>query len=97
MPTHRLFFCIITFFFGVMSVVRQSALPPPMPEIKLPLWCWVQYGCYKNRKPKFRPDKDENGYYPQVFIEAEIPDELLLQSNFYLWTWYCLNGWQIGD
>ena len=47
---------------------RLSA--PPMPEIKLPLWGWVQYKNYKCRKPTFSPEKDENGYYPQVLIKA---------------------------
>lgn len=70
--------------------------PAPIPEIKLPLWGWVQYMNYKSRKPKFSPEKDENGYYPQVFIEADIPDELLLQNCFHLWI-HCMNGWQIGD
>ena len=70
---------------------------PPMPEIKLPLWCWVQYDSYKNRKPKFRPSEDENDNYPEVFIEADIPDELLLQSNFCLWESCCMNGFEIGD
>lgn len=81
----------------LVSEMNHRLSPPPMPEIKLPLWCWVQYGSYKNRKPKFRPNKDENGYYSEVFIEADIPDELLLQSNFHLWGWHCLNGWPIGD
>lgn len=81
----------------LVSEMHHRLSPPPMPEIKLPLWCWVQYGSYKNRKPKFTPSKDENGHYPEVFIEADIPDELLLQSNFHLWGWHCINGWQIGD
>lgn len=71
--------------------------PPPMPEIKLPLWGWVQYRSHKYRKPTFTPYKDENGLYPQVLIEAEIPDELLLQSNFCLWESCCINGSEIGD
>ena len=71
--------------------------PPPMPDIRLPLWGWVQYKNYKCRKPIFSPEKDENGYYPQVLIEAEIPDEMVLQSNFYLWECHCMNGWHIGD
>lgn len=71
--------------------------PPPTSEIKLPLWGWVQYKNYKCRKPIFSPDKDEYGYYPQVFIEAEIPDEMLLQSNFSLWEGCCMNGFEIGD
>lgn len=70
--------------------------PPPMPTIKLPLWGWVQYRSYKNRKPKFTPEIDNDVYSPQVFIEAEIPAELLLQSNFELWTICCLNGLEIG-
>ena len=67
---------------------RLSA--PPMPEIKLPLWGWVQYRNYKRHKPTFSPQRDDCGYYPQVLIEAEIPDELLLQSNFHLWAWHCI-------
>lgn len=70
---------------------------PPIPEIKLPLWCWVQYNNYKSRKPKFTPDKDDNGYYAEVLIEADIPEYLLLQSDFNLWAWYCMNGFEIGD
>lgn len=71
--------------------------PAPIPEIKLPLWGWVQYNNYKSRKPKFTPEKDERGFYPQVLIEVEIPNEMLLQSNFYLWECHCMNGWHIGD
>ena len=81
-------------------MVNQMAVrltPSPKPEIKLPLWGWVQYNNYKSRKPKFTPNKSESGYYPEVFIEADIPDELLLQSNFSLWAWCCMNGWEIGD
>ena len=48
-------------------------------------------------KLTFSPYKDENGYYPQVFIEAEIPDEMLLQSNFILWEGCCMNGFEICD
>lgn len=77
--------------------MHQRLSTPPIPEIKLPLWCWIQYGGYKNRKPKFKPNKDENGFYPEVLIEADIPNELLLQSDFHMWGWHCLNGWQIGD
>lgn len=81
----------------LVQQMHSRLSPPPMPEIELPLWCWVQYSCYKRRKPKFSPYNSKEGYYPQVFIEADIPDEFLLQSNFYLWTWCCMNGWQIGD
>ena len=71
--------------------------PPPTPDIKLPLWGWVQYKNYKCCKPTFSPEKDENGFYPQVLIEAKVPDELLLQSNFCLWESCCMNGFEIGD
>lgn len=70
---------------------------PPKVEIKLPLWCWVQYKNYKSRKPRFSPSRDDGGYHAEVMIEADIPDELLLQSNFYLWSYCCMNGWLIGD
>lgn len=69
---------------------------PPMSQIRYPLWCWVQYGSYKARKPKFTPDKEDGKYLPAVFIEADIPDEMLLESNFHLWSWCCMNGWHIG-
>lgn len=81
----------------LVAQMHTRLLPPPIADIKLPLWCWVQYNNYKSRKPKFTPSKDENGYYAEVFIEADIPDNLLLQSDFYLWSWYCLNGWEIGN
>ena len=81
----------------LVSEMQHRLSPPPVPEIRLPLWCWTQYGSYKIRKPKFSPSKDGNGNYSEVLIEADIPDELLLQSNFYLWSCHCLNGWQIGD
>lgn len=77
--------------------MRQRLGEPPHPDIRLPLWGWVQYGCYKSKKPKFRPNNVDNKPIAEVFIEAEIPDEMLLQSNFNLWAWHCLNGWQIGD
>ena len=69
--------------------------PPPIAEIKHPLWCWTQYNSYKSRKPKFSPQ--DGNYSPQVLIEADIPDNLLLQSNFMLWTCCCLNGYPIAD
>lgn len=77
--------------------MRQRLGEPPLAEIKLPLWCWVQYASYKCKKPKFRPNSENNKPYAEVYIEADIPDEMLLQSNFNLWAWHCLNGWQIGD
>ena len=81
-------------------MVKQMHLrlgPPPMPQIKYPLWCWVQYGSYKARKPKFTPNKVDGKYLHEVFIEADIPEVLLLESNFHLWGWHCMNGWHIGD
>lgn len=88
--------CRYAYDWLVLQMHTRLSLPP-MPEIKLPLWCWVQYSCRKRRKPKFTPSKDEQGHYAEVFIEADIPEELLLQSNFHLWAWHCMNGWQIGD
>lgn len=71
---------------------------PPLPQIKYPLWCWVQYNCHKSRKPKFTPSVDIGGKHkPEIFIEFEIPEDLLLQSNFLLWAAQGLNGWPIGD
>lgn len=72
--------------------MRQRLGEPPLAEIKLPLWCWVQYASYKRKKPKFRPNSENNKPYAEVYIEADIPDEMLLQSNFNLWAWHCLNG-----
>ena len=69
--------------------------PPPTAEIKHPLWCWTQYSNYKSRKPKFSPQ--DCNFQAQVFIEADIPDEMLLHSNFMLWSCCCLNGYPIAE
>lgn len=82
----------------MVEQMRLRLGEPPMGEISLPLWCWVQYNDHKSPKPKFRPNLGDNGQpVPSVFIEADVPEEVLLQSNFRLWAWHCMNGWPIGS
>lgn len=35
--------------------MRQRLGEPPMAEIKLPLWCWVQYASYKCKNQNLDP------------------------------------------
>ena len=68
--------------------------PPPRPEIIYPVWGWQQYGSYKKEYhgsiSACSGDDDEF-----MFITAEIPDDMVLLSDFDLWH-FVLNHWCIA-
>lgn len=67
---------------------------PPLVAIQYPLWGWVQYTSLKSPKPPCSPTMLDSDKSEGVFIEAEIPDEEILLSDFSLWN-TVLNGWNI--
>lgn len=62
----------------------QRVGPPPLPEVKFPLWGWQQVGSYKKEYHGSLSDCDEKGK-EYVFITADIPDDQILLSDFYWW------------
>lgn len=64
--------------------------------VQFPVWAWYQYNC--KRKPDLRRERWENGYDGERFacIELEIPDKLVLLSDFHMWH-FVLNRWPISD
>lgn len=69
---------------------------PPLAAIRYPLWGWAQYASRKSPKPPCGPSMLDSDKNKGVFIEAEIPDEEVLLSDFMLWC-SVLNGWNIKE
>ena len=68
---------------------------PPLPDIKQPIWAWYQYTCKKKRKPTLSSLNKTNPEEREVLMELEMPDCVVLLSDFDLWH-YPLNHWFLG-
>lgn len=72
----------------------ENAIPKPS-GVQSPVWAWKQYRGEAQRRPDLRYTKteflrEEAG----VRLELEVPDELVLLSDFELWH-YPLNRWYL--
>lgn len=56
---------------------------PPVDDIEYPLWAWYQYDSVKKKKPPRSPLDIQEGL--SAYMEIEIPDEIVLLSNFSNW------------
>ncbi len=68
--------------------------PPPLPDIKLPLWAWQQYTSSKKPRPPKSPALFDSEKTEQLFLEIDVPDSEVILSDFDLWG-SVLNGWNI--
>lgn len=68
--------------------------PPPSPDIVYPVWGWAQVGSNKKEYhgSMFDTGSEEDEF---VFITAEIPDHLVLLSD-YMW-WHCVLNLTYAD
>ena len=68
--------------------------PAPFPEVQYPIWGWRQVGSYKKEYHGSLTDcgGEEDEF---VFITADIPDHLVLLSDFDLW--HCVLNHSYAD
>ena len=67
---------------------------PPMPDIKYPVWVWLQYNSKKDPIPPMSPKDILPEQEKAVMLELEVPDDAVLLSDLDLWI-HPLNGWEI--
>lgn len=63
--------------------MRKRIGQPPVDDIEYPLWAWYQYDSVKKKKPPRSPLDIQEGL--SAYMEIEIPDEMVLLSNFSNW------------
>ena len=74
--------------------MRKRIGEPPIPEIKYPVWVWLQYNSKKDPIPPMSPKEIPSGQETAVMMELDVPDDAVLLSNLDLWI-HPLNGWEI--
>lgn len=72
----------------------ERRLAPRVQRNQFPVWAWRQW----ENEVRAKPDLRSSGHIPKgergVRIEFEIPDDLVLLSDFHLWH-YVLNYWYL--
>ena len=76
--------------------MRDRLGVPPLPDIKYPIWVWLQYTSRKKPKPPMSPKEIPDGQTEAVLLELEVPDNLVLLSDLDLWI-LPLNHWAINN
>ena len=78
----------------MVEQMRKRIGEPPIPEIKYPVWVWLQYNSRKDPIPPMSPKDILPGKNEAVMLELEVPDNAVLLSDLDLWI-HPLNGWEI--
>ena len=78
----------------MVEQMRKRIGEPPIPEIKYPVWVWLQYNSKKDPKPPMSPKEIPDEQNEAVMLELEVPDDAVLLSDLDLWI-HPLNGWEI--
>lgn len=76
--------------------MRKRIGESPMPNIKYPIWVWLQYTSRKKPIPPMSPKEIPDGHNEAVLLELEVPDNLVLLSDLDLWI-LPLNHWAINN
>ena len=74
--------------------MRKRVGDPPIPEIKYPVWVWLQYNNKKDPMPPMSPKEIPSGQETAVMMELDVPDDAVLLSDLDLWI-HPLNEWKI--
>lgn len=75
--------------------MRKRIGEPPFPEIKYPVWVWLQYNSRKDPVPPMSPKDIHPEENEAVMLELEVPDDEVLLSDLDLWI-LPLNSWSIS-
>ena len=75
--------------------MRKRVGDPPIPEIKYPVWVWLQYNSKKDPMPPMSPKEIPDGQKEAVMLEMDVPDNEVLLSDLNLWI-LPLNHWAIN-
>ena len=75
--------------------MRKRIGEPPSPEIKYPIWVWLQYNSRKDPIPPMSPKDIHREEDEAVMLELEVPDDEVLLSDLDLWL-LPLNSWSIS-
>lgn len=75
--------------------MRKRIGEPPIPEIKYPVWVWLQYNSKKDSMPPMSPKEIPSGQEKAVLLELDVPDDAVLLSDLNLWI-LPLNHWAIN-
>ena len=75
--------------------MRKRIGEPPFPEIKYPVWVWLQYNSRKDPVPPMSPKDIHPEENEAVMLELEVPDDEVLLSDLDLWL-LPLNSWSIS-
>lgn len=76
--------------------MRKRLGEPPLPNIKYPVWVWLQYNSLKKSKPPMSPKDIPAGQNEAVMLELDVPEDAVLLSDLNLWI-LPLNHWAINN
>lgn len=72
--------------------MRKRIGEPPIPDIKYPVWVWLQCESKKRPAPPMSPSEIQDGEEMTVMLELDVPDDAVLLSDFMLWHLPLNNG-----
>lgn len=76
--------------------MRKRIGGPPIPEIKYPVWVWLQYNSKKAPMPPMSPKEIPSRHEEAVMLELDVPEDAVLLSDLDLWL-LPLNHWAINN
>lgn len=85
--------CRMQYDWMVEQMIKRIG-EPPIPEIKYPVWVWLQYNSKKAPIPIMSPKEIPSGQENAVMFELDVPDDAVLLSDLDLWI-HPLNEWEI--